>query len=31
MEYSDGESEKGEWGMLRRVCSEMERKRFMGV
>ena len=26
MEYRNVESEKGEWGMLRRVCSEMEKK-----
>ena len=29
-DYSDGESEKGEWGMLRRVCSEMEKKVING-
>ncbi len=30
MEYRNVESEKGEWGMLRRVCSEMEKKEIYG-
>ena len=30
MEYRNVESKKGEWGMLRRVCSEMEKKEIYG-